>query len=40
MQFWKQTWYNTNVPKICDTCSEKLNVCQRCGAELEKEEKR
>ena len=21
---------NTNVPKICPECAEKLNVCQRC----------
>ena len=32
------TWHNTNVPKICDECSNKLNVCQRCGEQLEKEE--
>ena len=32
------TWYNTNVPKICYKCSEKLNICQRCGAKLEEEQ--
>lgn len=31
-------WYNTNVPKICGKCSEKLNICQRCGTILEKKE--
>ena len=23
--------YNTNVPKICSKCSEKYNICERCG---------
>lgn len=31
-------WHNTNVPKICDECSEKYNICQRCGATLSEEE--
>lgn len=33
------TWHNTNVPKFCSKCSEKLNMCQRCGASLDEEEK-
>ena len=28
------TWCNTNIPKFCDECSKKLNICQRCGADL------
>ena len=32
------TWHNTNTPKFCHECSTKLNMCQRCGADLEKEE--
>lgn len=28
------TWCNTNTPKFCDKCSKKLNMCQRCGADL------
>ena len=34
------TWHNTNVPKICDECSNKLNVCQRCGGSLKEEKER
>lgn len=26
--------YNTNVPKICSKCSEKYNICERCGQPL------
>ena len=26
--------YNTNVPKICSKCSEKYNICERCGKPL------
>ena len=25
------TWCNTDVPKFCYDCSNKLNMCQRCG---------
>ena len=28
------TWHNTNTPKFCNECSEKLNMCQRCGDKL------
>ena len=31
-------WSNTNVPKFCYSCSKKLNMCQRCGADLGEEE--
>ena len=31
------TWYNTNIPKFCHECSDKLNMCQRCGADLDEE---
>lgn len=27
-------WHNTNTPKFCSECSERLNMCQRCGADL------
>ena len=27
-------WSNTNTPKFCSECSERLNMCQRCGADL------
>ena len=30
-------WPNTNIPKICHVCSEKFNICQRCGGSLEEE---
>lgn len=30
----KEMWHNTNVPKFCSECSEKLGICQRCGADL------
>ena len=30
----RDTWGNTDVPKFCHECSEKLNMCQRCGADL------
>ena len=35
------TWHNTNVPKFCHECSDQLDMCQRCGADIgkEKEEK-
>ena len=32
------TWCNTNVPKFCSRCSEKLDMCQRCGGTLEEQE--
>ena len=35
----KDIWHNTNIPKFCSKCSEKLNMCQRCGASLDEEEK-
>ena len=28
--------YNTNVPKICSKCSEKYNICERCGQPITK----
>lgn len=28
------TWHNTNIPKFCHECSKRLNMCQRCGGEL------
>ena len=31
-------WHNTNVPKICDKCSEEYNICQRCGEILDEKE--
>ena len=33
------TWCNTNTPKFCHECSKKLNMCQRCGGELDDGEK-
>ena len=27
-------WHNTNVPKVCISCSTKHNVCQRCRIKL------
>ena len=30
-------WHNTDVPKFCRECSEKFNMCQRCGADMEDE---
>ena len=29
------TWHNTDTPNFCEDCSKKLNICQRCGDELE-----
>ena len=29
-----ETWHNTNVPKFCSECSERLQMCQRCGGDL------
>lgn len=34
----RDVWGNTNVPRICYNCSKKLNICQRCGEPLDKEE--
>lgn len=36
----EDVWANTNVPKFCSECSQKLNMCQRCGGELTEEDKR
>lgn len=26
--------HNTNTPRFCDKCSEKYNICERCGEKL------
>ena len=28
-------WHNTHTPKICDACSKRFNICQRCGKKLD-----
>lgn len=28
------THHNTNTPKVCPECSEKLNICQQCSQPL------
>ena len=32
-------WCNTDVPKICEECSKKMNICQRCLEPLDDKEK-
>ena len=32
------TWCNTNTPKFCSECSEKLDMCQRCGGPVNETE--
>lgn len=27
----EQYWHNTDTPSICEECSEKYNICERCG---------
>ena len=32
----EKSWHhNTNVPKYCSNCSEKYNICERCGGNLD-----
>ena len=35
----EETWHNTDVPKFCRECSDRLNICQKCGASLDEEKK-
>lgn len=34
----QDTWANTNTPKFCHECSKKLDMCQRCGGDLDERE--
>ena len=35
----KRTYHhNTNIPKFCDECSKKYNICEKCGVSLGEEE--
>ncbi len=27
-------YHNTNTPKICTTCANKLNLCVKCGGDI------
>jgi hypothetical protein len=30
----KSSWPNTNIPKLCSSCSDGLKLCRRCGADI------
>lgn len=27
-------WHNTNIPKICPSCSKNLCLCEKCGKDM------
>lgn len=26
--------HNTNTPKVCENCSKKYNICEKCGKNI------
>ncbi len=29
-----QIWHNTRIPRLCDPCAKKNDLCQNCGADI------
>lgn len=36
----ERTHHNTAVPRICRGCAQKLNICSRCGADIDLKRRR